>query len=90
MKQQTRKNDLFAVAVLITSGCLVPGNGAGADPLIGGADPNLQSRIEQTSPGAAERLLNNLRENPPPAPSKKSTRPHSSHQPHGSEKKNAR
>jgi len=86
MKQQTRKNDLFALAVLITSGCLVPGNGVAAEPLSGGADPNLQSRIEQTSPGAAERLLNNLRENPPPVSSKKNPRPRTSHRQHRNEK----
>ncbi|WP_156447331.1 hypothetical protein [Bradyrhizobium yuanmingense] len=90
MKQRTRNNHLFAVTVLVTSGCFVPGNGAGADPLSGGADPNLQSRIEQTSPGAAERLLNNLRENPPPAPSKKNPRPRSSQHQHGNKKPHAR
>ena len=55
--------------------CL-PADGVSADPLSGGVDPTLQNRIEQTSPGATDRLLNNLRENPPrySAPAKKNLR----------------
>ncbi|WP_145987086.1 hypothetical protein [Bradyrhizobium vignae] len=36
-----------------------------ADPLVGGAEPNIQNRIEQTVPSATDRLLNDLRERPP-------------------------
>jgi hypothetical protein len=90
MKQQLRKNHRAVLMVLIAAISSVPANGASADPLSGGADPNLQSRIEQTSPGTAERLLNNLRENPPSAPSKKNLRPRSSRHQYNNTKLHAR
>lgn len=82
----------LAVLLVLAAAFFVPRAGVRADPLSGGADPNLQSRIEQTAPGATERLLNSLRDNPPrySAPPKKKLRARSSRHQHNNANVDAR
>jgi hypothetical protein len=90
MKRKSQTTSRPVLMALIATVILVAGKGVSADPLSGGADPNLQNRIEQTAPSASDRLLNRLRENPPSAAAKKSLRPRSSRHQHDNPSAHAR
>ncbi|MGY2939614.1 hypothetical protein ACVWZ6_009216 [Bradyrhizobium sp. GM6.1] len=85
--QTTCRSVLLGLTAMVF---LVPGKSVTADPLSGGADPNLQNRIEQTAPSATDRLLNSLREKPPSAAAKKNPRARSLRHQHGNPSVRAR
>lgn len=83
MKVKPRKHELLAIGALVVIASIAATGQLMADPLAGGADPNLQNRIEQTVPSATDRLLNNMRESPPTIAPARKPRIHPSHRRHG-------